>query len=197
MQQAIRDKAHTRLFERRRRLRRLLVLVVGVCFVVHGGRAAERGSGDAVKLPAQVAELRELLLAAVQSGDLNDLKAALEHSPVKPDLGADNNDEPIDVLRRASSDGAGMETLAALGEILRLAPAALPLGKDLENNLIFVWPYLAERSIDQLSPRERVELLSLVSTAKASEMREKKRWTWWRLAIGADGSWLTFKKDER
>jgi hypothetical protein len=25
-------------------------------------------------------------------------------------------------------------------------------------------------------------------------MREKKKWTWWRLTIGADGTWHSFKK---
>lgn len=136
------------------------------------------------------------MLAAVHSGNIEDLRAAFEHAGGKPDLGRSAGGDPIATLKEASSDSAGLETLAAMGEILRLAPAALPLGKDIENNLIFVWPYLAEKPLDKLTPREQVDMLSLVTPAKAAEMREKKRWTWWRLAIGADGSWLAFKKTD-
>ena len=83
-----------------------------------------------------------------------------------------------------------------MGEILDLPPAALPLGKDLENNLIYVWPYLAEKPLDTLSAAEQVDLYRLVPAAKVAEMREKKRWTWWRLVIGADGTWHMFKNME-
>ncbi|MFN0217936.1 MAG: hypothetical protein ACKVP4_03865 [Hyphomicrobium sp.] len=143
-----------------------------------------------------MAELRELMLSAVQNGSIEDFRAALEHSPGKPELGLADGEDPIAGMKRVSADGAGLEILAALGEILRLPPATLPLGRDIENNLIFVWPYLAERPLEQLTTREQIDLLTLVTPAKAAEMREKKRWTWWRLAIGADGSWLALKKQE-
>jgi hypothetical protein len=180
-----------------RRPGRLALLVVCVCALVHAATAAD-DSARRVELPVHVAELKDLLLAAAQSGNIDDLRAAIEHSPTKPDfgLGLGADEDPIAALKRASEDGEGLETLAALGEILRLPPAALPLGKDIENNLIFVWPYLAERPLDQLTKTEKVELLALVTNAKSSEMREKKRWTWWRLAIGADGAWLSFKKTD-
>ena len=37
---------------------------------------------------------------------------------------------------------------------------------------------------------------SMVPPAVVREMREKKRWTWYRLAIGADGTWHSFEKQE-
>ena len=77
-----------------------------------------------------------------------------------------------------------------------MLPAELPLGQDLENNIIYVWPYLAEMDLSKLSPVQEVDLLRLVGPAEAKTMREKKKWTWWRLTIGADGTWHSFKKGE-
>ncbi len=102
--------------------------------------------------------------------------------------------DPIRALEAESADGKGHEILAALVEILSLPPATLPLGTDIENNLIYVWPYLAERPLDKLTPAEEVDLYRLVTPAKAAEMHEKKRWLWWRLVVAADGTWLTFKR---
>jgi hypothetical protein len=83
-----------------------------------------------------------------------------------------------------------------LAEILPMRAAELPLGKDLENNIIYVWPYLAEMDLGKLTPAQEVELLQLVGPAEAKAMRDKKKWTWWRLTIGADGTWHSFKKAE-
>lgn len=171
--------------------RRMLSLVVGAALVVHGGALAK--PARPVEPSQQAAETRELILAAVQSGRIEDLRPAMEHAT--PDFGAGRGADPIAALKQGSLND-GLEALAAMGEALRLAPAALPLGKDLENNLIYVWPYLAEKPIDTLAPNEMVELLQLVPPERVREMREKKRWLWWRLAIGADGSWLMFKKAE-
>jgi hypothetical protein len=88
------------------------------------------------------------------------------------------------------------EILAVLAEILSLEPARLPVGKDPENNAVYVWPYLAERPLDKLAPGEEVDLLRLMPHAAAKAMREKKKWTWWRLSIGADGTWHSFRKYE-
>jgi hypothetical protein len=76
-----------------------------------------------------------------------------------------------------------------------MPPSTLPFGNDIENNLIYVWPYLAVRPLDKLTPTEDVDLYRLVTPAEAVEMHKKRRWTWWRLAIAADGTWLSFKRD--
>ena len=172
------------------------LLVVAVAGLVHGsGQAAERLASNAA-LPVPVAETRELLLSAVRSGRIEDLKPAIDDNAVTPDLGLSANSDVIAALKSGSADGAGLETLAALAEILDLPPATLPLGNDLENNLIYVWPYLAETPLDQLTAQQQIDLYRLVPAAKASEMREKKRWLWWQLVVGADGTWQAFKKAE-
>ena len=82
--------------------------------------------------------------------------------------------------------------LAALAEILDAGYVALPLGRDLENNRIYVWPYFAEVPLQKLTPAQQVELLRLVPPAAAKEMLQTGKYTYWRLAIGADGTWHHF-----
>jgi len=201
------------------RLSRLAVLVLAGLLLVYRGTspALERRGGPdahapdraqeqttahmnhgapARPLPAPVEEMRQSILAAVESGRIEDLKVPLDWNELKPDLAANAVDDPIAYWKKISGDGEGREILAVLGEILGMRPAELPLGKDLENNIIYVWPYLAEAKLDSLKPAEEVDLLRLVSPEQAKAMRKAKKWTWWRLAIGADGTWHSFTKAE-
>jgi hypothetical protein len=41
-----------------------------------------------------------------------------------------------------------------------------------------------------------VELLRLVPASAAREMKEKGKYTHWRLVIGADGTWHALRKGE-
>jgi hypothetical protein len=179
------------------RLGRTAVLVLAVLLLVHLSPcpAMER-RGSAKPLPQPVAEMREGILAAARSGRIEELKIPLDWNELKPEIAATNVDDPIAYWKKLSGDGEGREILAVLANILEMRPAELPLGKDLENSIIYVWPYLAEAKLDQLTPAEEVDLLRLVSPEKAKAMRAAKKWTWWRLAIGADGTWHSFRKQE-
>lgn len=145
-------------------------------------------------LPAPVEEMRQAILAAAQSGHIEDLIVPLDWNELTPDIAKEPVEDPIAYWKKNSADGEGREILAALANILQMRPAELPLGKDLENNTVYVWPYLAEAKLDQLTPAEQVDLLRLVSPEKAKAMRDAKKWTWWRLVIGADGTWHSFVK---
>ena len=147
-------------------------------------------------LPGAVVEMREAILAAALSGHIEELRVPLDWNEMKPDVTPNNNDDPIAYWKKISGDGEGREVLAALANMLQMRHASIPLGKDPENNLIYVWPYLAEAKLDALTPAEEVDLLRLVSPEAAKSMREKKKWTWWRLTIGADGTWHSFRKGE-
>jgi len=151
---------------------------------------------DPGKLPISAEEMRQALLFATRTGNIEDLREALDWNEIKPETAAPSGEDPIAFWQKNSGDGQGREVLAALAEVLSLHPAELPLGRDLENNIVYVWPYLAEAPLDQLTPAQEVELLRLVGPAEAKQMREKKKWTWWRLTIGADGVWHSFKKGE-
>ncbi len=182
-----------RLASRKKAALLILLVVAGAALVHVSGSRAEDGS-DGPKLPSHVADLRDVLLTAARSGDIEELKSAFDVSGSVPDMGISPRSDPIKVLKDRSEDPQGRDTLAAIIQILEMPPVALPLGNDIENNLIYVWPYLAERPLDKLTPSEQVDLYRLVTPAMAAEMREKKRWLWWRLVIAADGTWTVFKK---
>jgi hypothetical protein len=145
-------------------------------------------------LPGPVADMREAILGGVASGHIEDLRHAWELNELKPDLGAVDISDPIAHWKQVSGDGEGREILAALGEILEAGCAVLPLGRDLENNRIYVWPYLAETDLAKLSPAQEVQLLRLVPPAAAKEMWATGKYTHWRLGIGADGTWHFFRR---
>lgn len=146
-------------------------------------------------LPQSVVDMREMILAAVHAGDVAELKAAIEWNEIQPDFGA-GNDDPIAYWKRVSADGEGREVLAVLANLLALPPARLAIGRDPENTLVYVWPYLAELPLDGLQAAEEVDLYRAMPAEAAKGARAAKKWTWWRLAIGADGTWHTFRKYE-
>lgn len=138
--------------------------------------------------------MRDAILSAVNDGRIEDLKIAIELNELKPSFGAEPGGDPIAHLKRLSADGEGHEILAILGELLDGEYAVIPGGRDIENNRIYVWPRLAELPLAELTPAQAVELLRLVPFAVAKEMKEKGRYAYWRLAIGADGTWHSFER---
>lgn len=174
----------------------LILLVVTPSALVHVLHATAEESVQTSQLPEHVADLRDAILAAARSGNIDELKAVFDMSGTAPDLGIPGAADPIAALKMQSADGKGQEVLANLIELLSMPPAARPFGSDIENNLLYIWPYLAERPLDKLTPSEEVDLYRLVSPAKAAEMHEKKRWMWWCVVITADGNWLMFKRIE-
>lgn len=172
---------------------RTLLLVVAAGALVYVSRAHAEGVRRP-KLPDHVADVRDAILTAARTGDINELKSAFEVSGNVPDLGMSPRSDPIKVLKDRSADPQGRDTLAAIIEMLDMPPATLPFGNDIENNLIYVWPYLSTRPLDKLTPAEEVDLYRLVSPELAAEMHKKKRWLWWRIVISADGTWTLFRK---
>ncbi len=134
------------------------------------------------------------MLAAVQSGDIEELRQVYEMNDIRPDLGSSG--DPVENWKRASGDGQGLEILAALSLILDAGYVVLPLGRDLENNRLYIWPYFAKVPLDKLTAAQEVELLRLVPPAVAKAMKARAKYTHWRVTIGADGSWHSFRKDE-
>jgi len=148
-------------------------------------------------LPIPVQEMRDAILIAVASGDIEELRTPIEWNELRPEFGIPRDQDPIEYWRKTSKDGAGWEILAILGNLLDDAPAKLPIGPDLENNDVFVWPYLSELPPNTLSPSQEVELFRIMPPDVAASMRTSKHWTWYRLAIAADGTWHIFSKPSK
>jgi hypothetical protein len=145
-------------------------------------------------LPANVAAVRQALLDAARSGRIDDLLLSLEPQQRGATFSGIEGTRAIKDWKALSSDGEGRSVLAEMANILMLEPAIVHAGADTENNRLFVWPYLAERKLDALTPGDRVDLLRLVPQADGDAMQSAKVWSWWRLVIGADGILHLFKK---
>jgi hypothetical protein len=141
-----------------------------------------------------VLDMREAILAAVQSGRIEDLRIAVELNELKPAVADPPVPDPIAYWRNISGDGEGREILAILGQLLDAGYVTLPIGKDVENNRVYVWPYFTELKINELTPAQEVELLRLVPAASFREMRKTGRYSHYRLGIGADGTWHFFTR---
>ncbi|MEO1280746.1 MAG: hypothetical protein AAFV69_03320 [Pseudomonadota bacterium] len=147
-------------------------------------------------LPDPVLEMRDAILEAVASGNIEDLRLALEWNELRPDLGIGRKTDAIANFKQISALGDGLETLAVLGTILNTPPAKLPVGRDFENNAIYVWPGLSEMDLKSLSSAQKVQLHQLMPTTDALQTIKSHKWHWYRLAIGADGTWHVFKKND-
>lgn len=146
-------------------------------------------------LPVQVLEMREAILAAAKSGRIEEIRVPIEMNEIKPTFGDGPVPDPVAHLKTASSDGEGKEVLTALEKLLDAPYAIVPLGRDLENNRIYVWPAFAETGVNALTPEQQTELKRLAPEPLAEEMIEKGgKYTYWRIAIAADGTWHVFSK---
>jgi hypothetical protein len=157
---------------------------------------AAKTATNADQLPAPVAEMRDGILEAVKSGRIEDLRVPIAWNELPPTFGTEKIDDPILYWKKQSADGEGREILAVLADLFAAGHAVVPVGKDVENSRLFVWPRFAELALDKLSPEDEVQLYRLVSPGQLKTMREQKKWTWWRLTIGADGTWHAFQKAE-
>jgi len=164
-----------------------------------GPRTATRAGlpvGPLAPLPPLVAEMRAAMVEAARSGDILELLHVFEWNELKPDLADTPVQDALAHWKALSADGEGREILAILWAVLETPHTRLPLGRDLENNAIFVWPRYAETGLKDLTPADEVILLRLVGPVRLQEMRAKGRYLYWRVSIGADGTWHTFRKEE-
>ena len=140
-------------------------------------------------LPPAVRDMRAAILAAAETGDIAELLAVMELGELRPEVGAPIGADPIAHLRSLSADGTGKEVLAVIVRLLEGGWAAIPGGRDIENNRIYVWPHLAEIGLDALSQEDQAALAALVGAEEARAIAGQRRYRGWRLSIGADGVW--------
>lgn len=203
----------------------LLTLVVTVLSLVHasgpavssGGQKRPAASVPAPRsavsaLPLPVIEMREAILAAAHSGDIEELRVPIEWNELPPQIDAPavgdpvppppgpttsaGRIDPIAQLRRASSDGLGHEVLGALVAIFREMPAVVPHGRDVENSHLYVWPGFALRPLSASSAEDRAAV-DRVSPADTEPSLKTGSYLGWRIVIGADGTWHSLGRGPR
>lgn len=146
-------------------------------------------SDDLAALPEPVRAMREALIAATRSGDIDNLRPIMEGQDFPPTVSYGEPDDPVAYLRDQSTDPEGKPTLALLRNLLEMPYAILPS----ENgNDSYVWPYLAIIDLNALTPEQTVDAYRLVTKEEFDDMGEFGGWFWWRVYIGKDGEWQAF-----
>jgi len=136
-------------------------------------------------LPAPVARMRDALLEAAKSGNVEELRTVLEMNEMMPTLSFGDIADPIDFIKQSSADGEGREVLAILVEILEAGWVHVEPGKPQE---MYVWPYFAQYPLDKLTPPQLVELFEIVTAYDYQEMQTYGAYIFYRLGIGPDGT---------
>lgn len=143
---------------------------------------------DVSKIPAPVARMRELIVEAAASGDIERLRPLLGKGPTQTQVG-EGDEDPIKTLKSLSGDGEGMEILAIMLDVLSTGFVDVDKGTPDE---LYVWPYFAEKPLSSLTPPEKVDLLRLVTAGDYAGMEEFGSYNFYRIGITPDGQWKFF-----
>jgi hypothetical protein len=144
---------------------------------------------DLEALPSAARRLRDELIAAAKTGEVEAFVPILARQTAQPQLTFEEVSDPIEFLRRTSNDGDAREVMAILEELLEAPYAAFNEGAEDE---FYVWPYFVATDLEQLSPSELVDCYKIVSHQDLQEMRDFGGWFFYRVAISARGEWLAF-----
>jgi len=140
-------------------------------------------------LPEPVRRMRDSLLAAARSGDIEQLRLLMQAQPEAPAVSLGDPGDPIEYLKALSSDADGREMLAILLELLEGGFVRAQPGTAEE---LYVWPYFAQYPLESLTPGQLVELFTILTAADYEEMRSYGAYTFFRVGIAPDGRWLFF-----
>ncbi len=145
---------------------------------------------DISKVPEPVRKMREQIVEAAASGDLERLRPLLGtgSSQTQVTVG-EPTDDPISALKDLSGDPEGDEILAIMLDIISTGFVHVGQGTPDE---MYVWPYFAEKDLKALTPPERVELLRIVTAGDLADMQEFGGYNFYRLGITPDGKWKYF-----
>lgn len=146
---------------------------------------------DLARLPAPVRRMRERILNAAKTGDLEALRPIIQANAPPPDLliGAVETTDPIEILRRSLDDETGYEILAILIDILEAGFVRVEAGGPEE---MYVWPYFAQYPLAALTPPQKVQLLRIVTAYDYKQMEPYGAYAFYRLGIAPDGRWRFF-----
>ncbi len=155
---------------------------------VKGGGEVQPGR-DVSKLPPEVQRMRQAILQAAMSGDIEALRVPIEMNEIHPVFSKQHVADPIAYLKAASADGNGREILAILYNLLTTGYAITNPGTKEE---LIVWPYHAAIPLGSLTPSQEVELYRFLPPARLKEMISKGKYSYYSVGIGRDGVWHYF-----
>jgi hypothetical protein len=148
---------------------------------------------DNAGLPPPVAAMRQAIIAAARTGDVEALRPVIGRSTPPPLFSSLGEGDPIDILKAASGDEGGREILAILVDVLESGYAVRGEGTAQAR---YVWPYFAELSPDSLTPPQLVDLYRVMTSGDFDAMRGSGSYEFYRVELTADGRWLMFMNGE-
>lgn len=148
---------------------------------------------DLSTLPPPVAAMRDRIIAAARSGDDAQMRQVIGLYSPAPVLSSTGEGDPIDILKAASGDSAGLEVRAILLDVLDAGWVVKGEGTPQAR---YVWPYFAELPPNALTRRQLVEVYRVLTAGDFEEMRAVGSYEFYRLEIGSDGRWLMFMAGE-
>ncbi|SES14280.1 hypothetical protein [Rhizobium sp. NFR03] len=161
-----------------------------------GATPAEAGDGpvevltDISKIPKPVARMRELIVEAAASGDIERLRPLLGKGETATAIGdSEEETDPVAAVKGLSGDADGLEILAIMLDVLSTGFTVIDKGTPDE---MYVWPYFAAKSLDSLTPPEKVDLMRLVTAGDVASMQEFGSYNFYRIGITPDGQWKFF-----
>jgi hypothetical protein len=163
------------------------------------GEAAERSAAegaavpeivrDLSRLPPRVARMRERILEAARSGDLDKLLTVMQTNETLPVFSFGNEKYPVAFWKATYPASDGIEALAILISVLDAGFVRVHQGTRQE---MYVWPYFAHVPLKQLTPEQKVELLKIATGADYKKMKEFGAYIFYRVGIAPDGTWHYF-----
>lgn len=150
---------------------------------------------DLTKLPEPVQRMRQLLVDAAVSGDIENLRPLIGTGSRAPLLSMTETTDadPIAFLKSQAGDDEGREILAILEEVLNAGYVHLNPGKPEE---LYAWPYFFGIPLDKLTPRQTVELFKIITGGEYEEMRQFGAYVFFRVGITPAGEWAFFVTGE-
>jgi hypothetical protein len=145
--------------------------------------AAQTATPTVQPLPDAVAATREAILAAIDRGDISALGDLMD-----PNTFAYNFDDGSNPIPAWKADPSALDPIPT---ILSLPPAE---PKDIEGyGTFYVWPYLVDSDMANLSPSEVVDMHALgFDDAAIDDMRRFGSYIGPRLAIDENGLWRNY-----
>jgi hypothetical protein len=147
---------------------------------------------DLATLPAPVRALRDKILAACATGDIEALRIPIDWNEVRPlfERGARRpaGADPIETLKSLSSDRAGREILSLARAVLTQPFLRITRGP-FES---YEWPAYARRPTPPTNEEESRALWACVRFVDLAPSNAQGRPKVMRIGVGADGVWHYF-----
>ena len=144
---------------------------------------------DFSKAPEAVRKLRQQIIDAAASGDIEKLRPLITSGSNQARIEGSDDDDPIAALKSFSGDPDGLEVLAIIIDLLSTGYAHMDAGTPDE---AYVFPYFAGKALNTLTAPEKVELLRIITAGDLADMQEFGNYSFYRIGISPDGKWKFF-----